>query len=103
MNEQLILKIIESVEPQLFWLFLKFMTIGIVLLMVKSYIESIAAYIQFRLDKRLGLEVKIRVRGIEGKIVGYNLSWIFIKHKEGMEIILMRRWRFEKWAIINGE
>jgi hypothetical protein len=103
MNEQFMLKIAESVEPELLWLFLKFMTIGIVLLVIKGYIEGMAAYIAFRLDKRLNLEVKVRVRGIEGKIVGYNPSWIFVKHKEGMEIILMRRWRFEKWTIINGE
>ena len=89
MNEQLILKIIESVEPQLFWLLLKFITIGVVLLIIKGYIESMAAYIQFRLDKRLGLGVKVKVRGIEGKIIDYSFSWILIKHEDGTEIISM--------------
>ena len=82
---------------------LKLIGVGIILLVIKGYIESVAAYIQFRLDKRLNLEVKVRVRGIEGKIVAYNMAWIFVKHKEGMEIILIRRWRFEKWCIINGD
>jgi hypothetical protein len=103
MNEKIILEMVGQIEPQLFWLFLKFMGVGIVLLTVKGYMEGIAAYIQFRLDKRLNLEVKVRVRGIEGKIVAYNFSWIFVKHDNGMEIILIRRWRFEKWTIINGD
>ena len=101
--EKQIINIVTQIEPQLFWLFLKLIGTGILLLVIKGYIESVAAYIQFRLDQRLNLEVKVRVRGIEGKIVGYNLSWIFVKHKKGMEIILIRRWRFEKWCIINGE
>jgi hypothetical protein len=103
MNEQFILKIVKSVEPELFWLFLKFMIIGIILLVIKGYIENIVAYIAFRLDKRLGLEVKVRVNGIEGKIVDYNFSWIFIKTESGMELVVMKRWRLSKWAIINGE
>lgn len=103
MNEKLIFEMVGQIEPQLFWLFLKFMGVGIVLLVIKGYMEGITAYIQFRLDKRLNLEVKVRVRGIEGKIVAYNTSWIFVKHSNGMEIILIRRWRFEKWTIINGD
>jgi hypothetical protein len=102
MNEQLILKIVESIEPQLLWLFLKLIAIGIVLLVLKGYIESAAAYINFRLDKRLGLGVRVRVRGIEGKIIDYSFSYILIEHKDGIEIISMRRAKFERWTLLNG-
>lgn len=103
MNEQLILKIIESVEPQLFWLLLKFIGVGIVLLVIKGYIEGIAAYIAFRFEKRLGQGVRVRVNGIEGKIVDYNFSWVFIQTESGIELVVMKRWRFSKWAVINGQ
>ena len=102
MNEQLILKIVESVEPQLFWLLLKFIAIGIVLLVIKDRIDGTVAYIAFRLNKRLGLKTRVRVRGIEGEIVDYNFHWIFVKHKDGMELINMQRQRFEKWTLLNG-
>lgn len=102
MNEKVILDIIQSVEPQLFWMFLKFIMVGIILLVVKGYIESAAAYINFRLDKRLGLGVRVRVRGIEGKIINYSFSWILIKHENGTEIISMKRAKFEKWTLLNG-
>lgn len=100
--EKQVLEIINQIEPQLFWLLLKFIGIGIVLLVIKGHMESMAAYINFRLDKRLGLDVKVQVRGIKGKIIDYNFSWILIKHKDGTELISMRRFRFEKWALLNG-
>ncbi len=103
MNEKVIIDIVNRIEPQLFWLLLKFIAIGVILLVIRGYIEGIAAYIAFRLDKRLGQGVKVRVRGIEGKIIDYNFSWIFIATEKGMEIISMKRWRFSNWCIINGE
>lgn len=102
MNEKVIIDVVSKIEPQLFWLFLKFIAVGIILLVVKGYIESAAAYINFRLDKRLGLGVRVRVRGIEGKIVDYSFSWILIKHENGTEIISMKRAKFEKWTLLNG-
>lgn len=102
MNEKVIVDIVNRIEPELFWLVLKFIVIGILLLIMKGYIESIAAYIAFRLEKRLGQGVKVRVRGTEGKIIDYNFSWIFIMTESGMEIISMKRWRFETWAVVNG-
>lgn len=102
--EKQIIDIITQIEPQLFWLFLKFIAISIIVLVAKGYVESVVAYIQFRLDKRLGLGVKIRVRGIEGKIVDYSFSWILIEHKDGIEIISMKRAKFEKWTLLqNGQ
>lgn len=104
MNEKIILDIVNQIEPQLFFLLLKFIGVGIVLLVIKGYIESVAAYIQFRLDKRLGLGVKVKVRGIEGKIVDYSFSWILIEHEKGIEIISMKRAKFEKWTLLqNGD
>lgn len=103
MKEQVILDIIQRIEPQLFWLFLKFIGVGVVLLVMKGYIESIAAYVQFRLQKKLGQDSRVRVRGKEGKIIDYNFSWIFVRTDDSVEIISMKRWRFEKWAVVNGD
>ena len=102
-NKQ-VLEIVNQIEPTLFWLLLKFIAVGIIVLTLKGYIESVVAYIQFRLDKRLGLGVKVRIRGIEGKIIDYSFSWILIEHKDGIEIISMRRAKFEKWTLLqNGQ
>jgi len=103
MNEKVILDAISKIEPQVFWALLKLFGVGIIVLVLKGFIENIAAYVQFRLDKRLGLGVKVQVRGIEGKIVDYDFSWINIKTKDGMEIVAIKRWRMEKWMLVNGE
>lgn len=100
--EKQIVEIINQIQPQLFWLFLKLIAVGIMVLIIKGYIESAAAYIQFRLDKRLGLGVRVRVRGIEGRITNYSFSWILVEHEKGTEIISMKRARFEKWTLLNG-
>ena len=103
MDEKVILDAISKIEPQVFWALLKLFGVGIIVLVLKGFIENIAAYVQFRLDKRLGLGVKVQVRGIEGKIVDYDFSWINIKTKDGMEIVAIKRWRMEKWMLVNGE
>lgn len=103
MNEKVILDIIQQIEPQLFWLLLKLFIAGIGVLLLKGFAESITAYVQFRLDKRLGVGVKVRLRGFEGKIIDYNFSWVFIKVESGIELVVMKRWRFEKWAVLNGD
>lgn len=103
MNEkQLILEIANQIEPQLFFLLLKLLTIGVIVLMLKGFVESVVAYIQFRLNPRLAIGVKVRVRDKEGIITGCTLNWIFVKHDKGTEIILIRRWRFEKWSLLNN-
>ena len=102
--EKQILEIVGQIQSGAFWLLLKLIGVGIILLVIKGYIESVAAYIQFRLDKRLGLGVKVRVRGIEGKIVEYSFSWVLIEHEKGIEIISMKRAKFEKWTLLqNGD
>lgn len=103
MNEKIILDVVSQIEPKLFWLLLKFIAIGVIVLVLKGYIEGMAAYITFRLDRRLGLGVKVRVRGIEGKLIDYSFSWILIEHKGGVEIISMKRAKFEKWTLLNGQ
>jgi len=103
MDEKVILDAISKIEPQVFWALLKLFGVGIIVLVLKGFIENIAAYVQFRLDKRLGLGVKVQVRGIEGKIVDYDFSWINIKTKDGMEIVAIKRWRMEKWMLVNGD
>jgi len=104
MIDKQVLEIVNQIEPTLFWLLIKFIAVGIIVLILKGYIESAVAYIQFRLDKRLGLGVKVKVRGIEGKIIDYSFSYILVEHKAGIEIISMRRAKFEKWALLqNGQ
>lgn len=99
-----ILNIVNQIESEAFWLLLKLIGVGIVLLALKGWMEGVVAYIQFRLNRRLGLGVKVRVRGAEGKIIDYNLSWILVETKSGIEIISMKRQRFEKWTLLsNGD
>jgi hypothetical protein len=85
-------------------MFAKMFIVVIIVLILKGFIENIVAYIQFRLNPRLAIGVRVNVRGKDGIITGCTLNWIFVKHKEGTEIILVRRWRFEKWALLsNGD
>ncbi|MEA3223333.1 MAG: mechanosensitive ion channel [Thermodesulfobacteriota bacterium] len=103
MSEKTILELVTKIEPQIFLLLLKLLAVGVIVLMFKGFVESVVAYLQIRLDKRLGLGVRVRVRGVEGKIIDYNLSWIVIETKEGSIIVSVRRWRWEQWALLNGE
>lgn len=50
------------------------------------------------------MNTKVRVRGHDGVITKYNRKNIIIRVADGVELIDMRDWRKEKWAILyNGE
>ena len=70
-------------------MFIKLVGVAIVFLVVKGYIEKIAAYLQFRWNKSLNVGVKVFVRGQEGIIENYTLSSIFVRTKDRTIIINM--------------
>lgn len=82
-------------------MFIKLVGVSICLLVIKSYIEKIAAYLQFRWNKDLNVGVKVFVRGQEGVIDRYNISSIFVKTSDRTIIINMRRWVYESFSLMH--
>ena len=82
---------------------LKFAGVGVIFLVIKGYIERIAAYLQFRWNKNLNIGVKVFVRGQEGVIENYTLSSIFVRTKDRTIIINMRRWSYEGFSLIHHD
>lgn len=76
MNEKIILDIVNQVKPELFWMLIKLSGVGIIFLIIKGYIERIAAYLQFRWNKNLNVGVRVFVRSQEGVIESYKLCFI---------------------------
>jgi len=101
MSEKVILDVLNQIEGRLLWLILKLILAGIILLVIKSFIESMVAYILLTSNKHLGIGVPIKVRGVEGKIVRYGWRMIFVETVEGEEIILTKKWQNEKWTLLN--
>jgi len=102
MTEKTILNIISNLEPHLFFLLFKLLLAGFAVLFLKAILENLVAYVQFSSNKRLGIGVKVRVRGKPGKISWFNLRWIFVHTQDGEEIIAMKRWMYEQWAVLNN-
>lgn len=100
MNEKILLDILNQVEGQMLWLLVKLMVVGVIILMLKSFMQRIVAYIGFRINKQLGKRSKVRIRGIEGEIEDFDTKWIYVKTNQGMELIPIENWKKEKWALI---
>jgi hypothetical protein len=84
-------------------LVISFVATGVALLL-KNVLENAVAYFLFMVNKRLGINVRVEVRGIKGTITGYNKRWIFIKADDGGEIIIpVKRWQLEKWKLLNPD
>ena len=96
-----ILNIINHVESEAFWLLLKLILAGIILLVIKALVEKIVAYLLFRWNKNLGKGVRVFIQGQQGEIKDYNLSCIFIHTQDRIIIVNMRRWVFEKIALVK--
>jgi hypothetical protein len=75
-----------------------------VAIFLKNIIENTVSYFLFMVNKRLGINVRVEVRGTKGTITGYNKRWIFIKTDDGGEIIIpVKRWQLEKWKLLNPD
>jgi len=53
-------------------------------------------------NKRLGINVKVEVRGRKGVITGYTRRWIFVRTDDNCDVLVnMRRWEVEQWVIVD--
>jgi len=102
LTEKLVIDLITKIEPQLFYLLIKLMLAGLAILLLKGVLENLVAWIQFSLNKRLGIGVRVMVRGKIGKISWFNSKWIFVETDDGEIIIPTKRWMLEKWTVLNN-
>ena len=102
MTDKLIIDLITKIEPQLFYLLIKLMLAGLAILLLKGVLENLVAWIQFSLNKRLGIGVRVMVRGKVGKISWYSSKWIFVETDEGEIIIPTKNWSREQWTVLNN-
>lgn len=108
MQLQEIQKLVEMFKNEasmlLTWgLVLSFAAAGIALFL-KNILENGVSYFLFMINKRLGINVRVEVRGTKGTITGYNKRWIFIKTDADDEIIIpIRNWQSEKWKLLNPD
>lgn len=100
--EKELLSVLNQIESRALWLLIKLMAAGILVMIVKSYLQRIAAYVQFSTNKQLGVGRHVKVRGMTGVIKWYNTRFIFVDTEEGQELIPIGRWIYEKWTVLNG-
>ena len=98
-----IMEALNAVELKvLYGIFKVTVAVGVALFL-KARIENLVAYYQFMSNKRLGIGVKVKVRGERGKIKDYDKKWIFIHNEDGDEIIVpIKNWLSEKWTLLNN-
>ncbi len=101
--EQQILNLITKVEPTAWWFVFKLMVAGVIIMLIKSVGESIVSYLQFLTNKRINIGVKVRVRGVVGVVDWFNIKWIMLKTKKGLQLIPMKYWQKEVWEVIEQE
>lgn len=103
MTPKEVLDILNSIEPVLWGLLFKAALACLIVYMAKQVIENIGHYLLFRFNKRLGINVKVRLNGVEGIIVEYNVNWIIIRTNRNSKIVIpIKRWKFQQWEIIEN-
>lgn len=102
MGQKEMYDILNAIKPQLWWfLFQTLLAFGI-MLALKNFIDSMVAYLYFMVNKRLGINVKVEVRGRKGVITGYTRRWIFVRTDDNCDVLVnMRRWEVEQWVIVD--
>lgn len=101
--EKEVLELLNNIELEVWYTLAKAVVAVGAALMLKGVIERWVAYYQFMSNKRLGIGVKVGVRGRIGKIRDYTRKWIFIRCEDGNDIIIpIKNWISEKWELINN-
>ena len=97
-----VLDIMQAIKAEAVWaLVVVFASTGLALFL-KSILESTVAYFLFMINKRLGINVKVEVRGTKGIITAYNKRWIFVKTFENDEILIpIKNWQLEEWKLLD--
>jgi len=103
LTDQLILDLINQIEPKLFFLFIKLFLAALILFLLKSFLDNLVAYIQFLLNKHLNIGVHVMVRNQKGIISYFNTRYIFVRTPTIEILIPIRRWQNEQWALIKEE
>jgi hypothetical protein len=99
---QEVLQVVNAIKADAMWALIVVLTSTGVALFLKSILESTVAYFLFMINKRLGINVRVEVRGKKGTIVGYNKRWIFIKTDDKDEIIIpIKNWQSERWMLLD--
>lgn len=101
--ENQLLEIVNQIQAEAFWLLLKLIGVGIILLVIKGCIEKVVAYLFFRWDPDLGKGVKVFINGQEGIIKDFNLSCIYISTHDRIIIVRMRRWLYSKFDLVRQD
>jgi len=102
MGQKEIMEIMTAVKPQLWWFLLQTIIAFGVLMALKNFVDSLVAYGYFMVNKRLGINVKVQVRGKHGVITGFTRRWIFIRTDDNHDVLInMRRWELEQWVIAD--
>jgi hypothetical protein len=97
-----IIEIMNSIEPAMWSMLWKAAAAFIIVYMLKQVLENIGNYLLFRFNKRLGLDVKVKINGTEGMIVDYNLNWIIIRTTNGGKVIIpTNKWKVQQWEILG--
>lgn len=99
-EKQIIMEIIQSVKPELIMMLVYVCIAAFLILILKGVIESVVAYFFFTINKQLGLNAKVEVRGKTGIITDFNLRWIIVRTSTGIELVKMKYWEKEQWSII---
>ena len=102
--DQQILQAVDSIEPRLWWFFIKLGMVAILGLLSKTFIENIVAYIMFRINKNIGRNTRVIINKKEGYISYFDLQFIYIKFKDHNEMLIpISKWKNNNWEIIDVE
>lgn len=98
--EEQIIKILTHLEPELWLLFGKIFLVVLMILILKSLMDNLVSYIMFRLNKYLGIGVRVKVNGCYGVVKDVDLRFIHVICDEGHRLLIpITQWKTYHWLI----
>jgi len=100
MDPQVIIQMIGSISPYLYWLFLKLLIAFIIIKVLNEIVSNISSWFMFRMNNKINIGVKVQINGDVGVISGYDMRFIHIKTQKGDEMLIpITRWKMMSWKI----
>ena len=104
MNDQaqeLIMELVKVIDEVWLTLLLQVIIAGILALILKNIIESLAYYLMYRFNKHVKEGTLISLNGKEGRIKEASIFSITIEFKEGYMTFPTKNWKSIKWIVLK--
>lgn len=100
-QQQLVMDVVNVIDEVWLTLLIQVIVAGVLFLILKNLIESIAYYLMYRFNKHIKEGTLISWQGREGRLKEAGIFSMTIEFKDGYMSFPTKEWKSMKWIVLK--